>query len=211
MTEKEIINLVLDHMHQKGALILRHKGKYYPLSWKEYGVGYADDYQDGKIFINACCKRLPDMCDVSIQEFNRSWWLVRSKEQTLGKEENTMSKPDVIIGLVAMPQKATQIVKVIADPKAKVVVVKFTDGATEVVHCSKEDEFDVYVGVAIAEARHKYGTTSRFHKVVDEVLTIVKPKAKKKAKPVPMGPIAPGQEPVRRPRKPRTNNKKGSK
>lgn len=210
MTEKEIINLVLDHMHQKGALILRHKGKYYPLSWKEYSVGYADDYRDGKIFINACCTRLPDVCRVSIQEFNRSWWLVRSKEQTLGKEENHMSKPDVIIGLVAVPEKATQIVKVIADPKAKVVVVKFTDGATEVVHCSKEDEFDVYVGVAIAEARHKYGTTSKFHKAVDTVLTVVKPKVKK-AKPVPMGPIAPGQEPVRRPRKPRTTNKKGSK
>lgn len=207
MTEKEIINLVLGHLHQKGALILRHKGKYYPLSYKEYSVGYADDYQDGKIFINACCTRLPDVCAVSIQEFNRSWWLVRSKEQTLGKEENHMSKPDVIIGLVAMPQKATQIVKVIADPKAKVVVAKFTDGATEVVHCSKEDEFDVYVGVAIAEARHKYGTTSKFHKAVDEVLTIVKPKVKK----VKTGPVAPGQEPVKKPATKKTAKKSPAK
>lgn len=118
-----------------------------------------------------------------------------------------MSKPDVIIGLVAMPQKATQIVKVIADPEAKVVVVKFTDGATEVVHCSKEDEFDVYVGVAIAEARHKYGTTSKFHKAVDEVLTIVKPKAKK----VKTGPIAPGQEPVKKPAAKKTVKKSPAK
>lgn len=123
-----------------------------------------------------------------------------------------MEKTNVIIGLVAVPSKTAQILKVISDPKKKIVVVLFTDGSKEIVKCSAEDEFDVYVGVAIAEARHKYGTTSKFHKIVDDVLTIVKTKkAKKKIKPVPMGPIAPGQEPVRRLRKPRTTNKKGSK
>ena len=174
MTNELVRDLLLEHQLQHGAMIVRDKGKYHILTWKDY------DYHEnqGSIpWIDIYKKGLPPQ---SLEDFNRSWWLVRSKEQTLGKEENTMSKPDVIIGLVAMPQKATQIVKVIADPKAKVVVVKFTDGATEVVHCSKEDEFDVYVGVAIAEARHKYGTTSKFHKVVDEVLTIVKPKAKKR-------------------------------
>lgn len=202
MNNEFIKTLVLRHQEEHGPIIVYDRGKYHCLAWREY------DYHENRgsipwidILKKGVCKQL------ALSDFNKTWWLVRSKKQTLGKEENTMSKPDVIIGLVAMPQKATQIVKVIADPKAKVVVVKFTDGATEVVHCSKDDEFDVYVGVAIAEARHKYGTTSKFHKAVDEVLTIVKPKAKK----VKTGPIAPGQEPVRRPRKPRATNKKGSK
>ena len=182
MTEKEIINLVLGHLHQKGALILRHKGKYYPLSYKEYSVGYAGDYHDGELFINACCTRLPDVCRVSIQEFNRSWWLVRSKEQTLGKEENHMSKPDVIIGLVAVPQKTTQIIKIIVDEKRRNVIVKFSDGDIQVVHCDKEDVFDVYVGVALAETRHKYGSTSKFHKHVDSLSVVVKEKTPKKSK-----------------------------
>lgn len=189
MTNEFIRDLLLEHQLQHGAMIVRDKSKYHILTWKDY------DYRENRgsvPWIDIYKKGIPSQ---SLEDFNRSWWLVRSKEQTLGKEENHMSKPDVIIGLVAMPQKATQIVKVIADPKAKVVVVKFTDGATEVVHCSKEDEFDVYVGAAIAEARHKYGTTSKFHKAVDEVLTIVKPKAKK----VKMGPIAPGQESVKKP------------
>lgn len=202
MNNEFIKTLVLRHQEEHGPIIVYDRGKYHCLTWREY------DYHEnrGSIpWIDICkkgvCKQL------ALSDFNKTWWLVYSKSQTLAKEENTMEKTNVIIGLVAMPQKATQIVKVIADPKAKVVVVKFTDGTTEVVHCSKDDEFDVYVGVAIAEARHKYGTTSRFHKVVDEVLTIVKPKAKK----VKTGPVAPGQEPVKKPTAKKTAKKSPAK
>lgn len=55
-------------------------------------------------------------------------------------------------------------------PSKKVVVVKFKFGPhrTEVVKCDDQDNFDPYVGVAIAIARHQYGTTSQFHKYVDK-------------------------------------------
>lgn len=99
-----------------------------------------------------------------------------------------MEKTNVIIGLVAVPQPTAQIMKVVADEHKKLVVVFFTDGAKEIVQCAKEDEFDVYVGVAIAEARHKYGSTGAFHRMVDGVVLNVKHKEKKSApkkKPMP--------------------------
>lgn len=101
-----------------------------------------------------------------------------------GKEEINMKNPEIIIGLVAVPQKATQITKVIVDEARRNVIVKFSDGKTEVVHCDEEDVFDVYVGVALAEARHKYGSTSKFRKHVDSLAVVVnKPKVTtKKAK-----------------------------
>lgn len=109
-----------------------------------------------------------------------------------------MEKTNVIIGLVAVPAKTAQILKVISDAKKKIVVVLFTDGSKEIVKCSPEDEFDTYVGVAIAEARHKYGTSTQFHKAVDGVLTLVKPKkAKKKAQPIATTNQKPTQKPVK--------------
>lgn len=67
--------------------------------------------------------------------------------------------------------------KVIANEAGKTVIVFFKDGGKEVVHCSKEDTFDVYVGVSVAISRHLNGTTSKFRRFVDKI-TIV-PKAKK--------------------------------
>ena len=115
-----------------------------------------------------------------------------------------MNNTSVIFGLVAAPSKTAQILKVISDPEKKVVVVLFSDGTKEVVKCSKEDEFDVYVGVAIAEARHKYRTTSRFHRKVDRVLITLKTKTKK-VKKAQTGRVVPGQEPKSK------NYKKGGK
>lgn len=208
MDRQQFRKLLLHHHANHGPVIVRYNDKYHMIPYNRYEV-----IDDPLVpHIEVCVE---EEGNYKIPYFrhnlNTYLWLVDSKEskrlKTLGKEEKIMSKPDVIIGLVAVPQKAAQIVKVIADPKAKVVVVKFTDGATEVVHCSKDDEFDVYVGVAIAEARHKYGTTSRFHKVVNEVLTIVKPKAKK----VKTGPVAPGQEPVKKPTAKKTTKKSPAK
>ena len=88
--------------------------------------------------------------------------------------------PEVIIGLAVVPQKTAVITKVISNEPGRCVIVEFSDGGKEVVHCAKEDVFDVYVGTAIAVAKHSYKTTSRFHKTVDAVLTTLKAKEKKK-------------------------------
>lgn len=66
-----------------------------------------------------------------------------------------------------------------------VVAVKFPDGETYVSHCSKEDHFDIEVGVALAIARHLYGSRTAFLKAIKEDSVIhdpepVKPEPKKK-------------------------------
>lgn len=58
-----------------------------------------------------------------------------------------------------------------ANEEKKVVVVLFKDNTKEVVKCHKEDNFSVYIGVAIAIARHHFGTPSQFHKIVNKKTT----------------------------------------
>lgn len=98
---------------------------------------------------------------------------------TLGKEENIMSKPDVIVGIVAMPTKKVQATKVVADYIRKRVTVLFSDGGKEVVDCHAEDEFDVVVGYSIAVTRHMAGSSGAVRRDINSVLLEVKPKIKK--------------------------------
>ena len=107
--------------------------------------------------------------------------------KTLEKEEKTMEKPNVVIGVgVTVVHKQTaQITKIVVNKADRCVVVFFKDGKQENVKCSPEDEFDPYVGVAIAKARHEFGSTSAFHRAVDSIALVVEPKRKaKKAKTV---------------------------
>lgn len=48
----------------------------------------------------------------------------------------------------------------------KRVVVLFKDGSKEIVDCSKEDNFDVKIGVALAICNHIFRTKTQFHKFV---------------------------------------------
>lgn len=93
-----------------------------------------------------------------------------------------MKDPNVIIGLAVIPEKAAEIERIIANKSGRCTIIFFKDGGKEVVRCSKEDQFDVYVGAAIGIARHVYKTSSQFHKAVNKVLTIVEPKEKKPKK-----------------------------
>lgn len=52
----------------------------------------------------------------------------------------------------------------------KLVVVKFDDDSVIKVKCSKEDEFDVYVGVALAYSYKQYGSNTKFRKMVDKLI-----------------------------------------
>lgn len=214
MDKEQFRELLLHHHANCGPIIvrLRDSGKYHIIPHNHYEI--VDDY------IEVC---IEEEGNYKIPYFrhnlNTDLWLVDSpesrrlkiREQTLGKEENIMSKPDVIVGIVAMPSKKVQATKVVADYIRKRVTVLFSDGGKEVVDCHAEDEFDVVIGYSIAVTRHMAGSSGAVRRDINSVLLEIKPKAKKKAKPVPMGPIAPGQEPVRRPRKPRTTKKKGSK
>lgn len=109
-------------------------------------------------------------------------WAYDQKE----KEDSAM-KTEINIGVaIVTPQKKdNEIIKVIADAGKKITVVKFADNSVEVIKCSKDDDYDVYVGVALAKARHEAGSNTAFHKAVDELLVTVKPKVKKVKQPEP--------------------------
>lgn len=104
------------------------------------------------------------------------------KEKTLEKEGKAMEKPNVVIGVgVTVVHKQTaQITKIVVNKPDRCVVVFFKDGKKENVKCSPEDEFDPYVGVAIAKARHEFGSTSAFRRAVDSIALVVEPKKKAK-------------------------------
>lgn len=121
-----------------------------------------------------------DFNGVSFNSMGR--WAYDQKE----KEDSAM-KTEINIGvaIVAPQNKDNEIIKVIADAGKKVTVVKFADGNVEVVKYSKDDDYDVYVGVALAKARHEAGSNTAFHKAVDKLLVNVKPKVKKVKKPEP--------------------------
>lgn len=76
----------------------------------------------------------------------------------------------------------TDIVEAIyANKKSKVVVVKFKNGDKEIIKCSKDDDFDVTVGVALAISRHIFGSHAKFYKnIVEAKTTYVEDKKPKK-------------------------------
>ena len=49
----------------------------------------------------------------------------------------------------------------------RIVTVVFVDGCVELIKCHKEDDFDVNIGVALAIAKHLYGSKNKFHKEVE--------------------------------------------
>ena len=64
--------------------------------------------------------------------------------------------------------------------KKKVVTVKKPDGSVIKVKCDQRDEFDPYVGTALALAYKEFGSKSKFRKYVDELLAKQNKKDKKK-------------------------------
>ena len=50
------------------------------------------------------------------------------------------------------------------DEQARLIVVKFQDNQIEKIKCSKEDDFDISIGVSLAIARHVFGSHARFYK-----------------------------------------------
>lgn len=69
------------------------------------------------------------------------------------------------------------IVKVIANEKA--VIVFWLDGTKTVVKKMDTDPNDIYSAVAQALAKKIYGSTTQFHKMVDDTTVCQKPKGKK--------------------------------
>lgn len=180
MERDQFYKLLLYHHANRGPVIVRHSGKYYMIPYNHYEV--IDDPLLPHIEVH-----FEDECNYKISYFrhnlNTILWLVDSTEskrlKTLGKEENTMSKPDVIVGIVAMPSKKVQATKVVADYLRKRVTVLFSDGGKEVVDCHQEDEFDVVVGYSIAVTRHMAGSSGAVRRDINSVLLEIKPKIKK--------------------------------
>lgn len=68
------------------------------------------------------------------------------------------------------------------DEQNKVVVVIFKDNKKQVVRCSPDDEFDYEVGVALAIARHQFGSKTQLRKFIANT-SKVKLKLKETKKP----------------------------
>ena len=91
---------------------------------------------------------------------------------------NIFVSPAVAKGLDAMAElqkqrKETLIRNVLVNGKKRLVTVVFKDGTHEIVKCSKNDEFDVNIGVALAIAQHLYGSKNKFHKDVQNKVKVI--------------------------------------
>ena len=91
---------------------------------------------------------------------------------------NIFVSPAVAKGLDVMAdiQKAreqTLIRNVLVNEKKRLVTVVFKDGTHEIIKCSKNDEFDVNVGVALAIAQHLYGSKNKFHKDIQSKVKVI--------------------------------------
>ena len=61
------------------------------------------------------------------------------------------------------------------EPK-RVVTVVFGDNDVQMATCTKDDKFDLRVGVAMCIAYHIYGSKNAFHKEVEQKASYVKSK-----------------------------------
>ena len=64
--------------------------------------------------------------------------------------------------------KNYEIKSITVNKEKQIVTVVFADGGVEMTKCCEEDKknFDVNIGVALAIAKHLYGSKNRFHKEV---------------------------------------------
>ena len=84
------------------------------------------------------------------------------------KKTNEEIADEVISGLwIRSRSQHDTIKKIIFNQKACIVFWK--DGTKTIVKRKENDKFDKYAAVAQAIAKHLYGSTSAFHKMVDSV------------------------------------------
>lgn len=200
MDTQQFRELLLHHHANHGPIIIRHSGRYHIIPHDRYKVIDDPIYP----YIEFCCEEGNRKIMYSKNDMNKYLWLVdspesrrlKTREQALGKEENIMSKPDVIVGIVAMPSKKVQATKIVADYIRKRVTVLFSDGGKEVVDCHQEDEFDVVIGYSIAVTRHMAGSSGAVRRDINSVLLEVKPKFKKGETEKATNPVAPRKKPA---------------
>lgn len=200
MNKEQFRKLLLHHRANHGPIITKFDGKYYTIPYNHYKVINNPIDPHVSIYYEKEEYWVPYFQD----NLNKLFWLVDSDEskslktieKTLGKEENIMSKPDVIVGIVAMPSKKVQATKVVADYIRKRVTVLFSDGGKEVVDCHAEDEFDVVIGYSIAVTRHMAGSSGAVRRDIGSVLLEIKPKFKKGETEKATNPVAPRKKPA---------------
>ena len=75
---------------------------------------------------------------------------------------------DLIQKLIQDLMDNNMVRNIYVDEKEKRVVVIFVDGQKQVVKCSPKDEFDVEIGVALAIARHFFGSKTQLRKFIQK-------------------------------------------
>lgn len=131
------------------------------------GLNHNFEYGDEVIIIvdddsfSVEVKRIPDgkIQFVSRIDFceTQEWWDDKCNEKV------SCSKPYV-------RYDKTSIKNIYVNESKKCVAVKFEDEDVRVIHCSENDSFDIYVGVALAIAKKAFGSSEKFHNKVDRIL-----------------------------------------
>ena len=66
-----------------------------------------------------------------------------------------------------------EIRNVLANKDKRLITVVFEDGKHEIIKCAEQDDFDIYVGVALAIAQRYFGSKNQFHKATNKRLKVI--------------------------------------
>ena len=94
---------------------------------------------------------------------------VEMKQDSWNWRESPRYTFECFINKRKKPYMSNMIKGIYPQPKKKMVVVKFKDNTIIKVKCQEEDEFDVYIGVALAYSYKSFGSNSQFRKFVDNI------------------------------------------
>lgn len=101
-----------------------------------------------------------DTCEV-IEEYDKDY--IRIVKDGLSQ---LVYKKDIV--RITKTESAPAIKNIYVNESKRAVAVKFCDGDVRVIHCCEDDTFDVYVGVALAVAKKVYGSSEKFHTLVNK-------------------------------------------
>lgn len=104
--------------------------------------------------------KIGDICKV-IEEDDENYVQIKK-----GDVSQLVYKKDIV--RITKTDSEPAIKNIYVNESKRAVAVKFCDGDVRVIHCCDDDTFDVYVGVALAVAKKVYGSSEKFHTLVNK-------------------------------------------
>lgn len=84
----------------------------------------------------------------------------------------------ILIAKMNMIRKSNNIKCISVNEEKRIITVVFEDKDVQLVRCLPTDEFDIEIGVALAIARHQFGSRNKLRKTIDEKIRYVAKKKK---------------------------------